>query len=245
MAFAARHDYPRALADLDRACELAPQESGYFSERGEVHLQSGQPELALADMDQALLLNPNNNRALMERFEMRQARGDSAGAKSDLDAAALATSNEDQLHIELGAGYEKLNLLPEAITQFDLWIAVHAQDSLLPVALVDRCWARALLGQDLDKALDDCNQAVRSTSKFARALDSRGLVRLRRGEYKKAVSDYNDSLALMPENAWSLYGRGLAKLHLGLNAEGQADIAAARALQPKIAEQAAAYGVVP
>lgn len=245
MAFAARNDYRRALADLDRACELAPLESSYFSERGEVHLQSGQADLALADFDQSLLLKPADFRTLMARSEMRRGRGDTAGAKSDLDAAALATSNEDQRRIELGMAYEQLNLLPEAIAQFDLWIAVHSQDSLLRVALADRCWARALLGQELDKALADCTQALWADSKNASTLDSRGLVRLRRGDYKRAISDYNDALALMPKGPWSLYGRGLAKLRLGMNTEGQSDIAAAKALQPKIAEQAASYGIVP
>jgi tetratricopeptide (TPR) repeat protein len=115
----------------------------------------------------------------------------------------------------------------------------------LRVALADRCWARALLGQELDKALADCTQALWADSKNAAALDSRGLVRLRRGDYKRAISDYNDALALMPKGPWSLYGRGLAKLHLGMNTEGQSDIAAAKALQPKIAEQAASYGIVP
>jgi tetratricopeptide (TPR) repeat protein len=245
MAFAARRDFERALADLDRACELAPQEASYFTERGQVRLQSGQADLALADFDQALLLRPDDIDARMTRALLRFRHDDSAGARNDLDAAALAATKEAEIRFALGVAYQQLGLLPEAIAQYDLWIAVHSEDSRLPTALNNRCWARALLDQDLDKALDDCNQAVRSVSKFARALDSRGLVRLRRGEYKKAVSDYNDSLALMPKNAWSLYGRGLAKLHLGINAEGQADIAAARALQPKIAEQAAAYGIVP
>jgi tetratricopeptide (TPR) repeat protein len=245
MAFAARHDYQRALADLSRACELAPQESDYFTERAQVHLQNGQADLALADFDQALLLKPNDFTARQVRSEMRLRRGDSAGAKDDLDAAALAATKEAEVRLQFGMEYARMDLLPAAIEQYSLWIAVHPEDTRLPMALNDRCWARALLGEELDKALADCSQALRTESKMANALDSRGLVRLRRGEYKKAVSDYDDSLALMPKSAWSLYGRGLAKLHLGINAEGQADIEAAKALNPKIAEQAAKYGIVP
>jgi tetratricopeptide (TPR) repeat protein len=82
-------------------------------------------------------------------------------------------------------------------------------------------------------------------SKFAAALDGRGLVRLRRGEYQKALSDYNDSVALQPKNAWALYGRGLTKLHLGMNAQGQADIEAAQAANPNIGELAQKYGIAP
>ena len=43
-----------------------------------------------------------------------------------------------------------------------------------------RCWARALTGRDLDKALADCDRALRLAPKTPEFLDSRGLVHLRR-----------------------------------------------------------------
>ena len=44
-----------------------------------------------------------------------------------------------------------------AVEQFDLWLPAHAADARRFEALAQRCWARALSGQDLDKALADCN----------------------------------------------------------------------------------------
>jgi tetratricopeptide (TPR) repeat protein len=110
-------------------------------------------------------------------------------------------------------------------------------------ALNSRCWARALGGQELDKALADCNTALKLKPNTADFLDSRGLVYLRQGNYDKAIADYDAALRLAPKTAWSLYGRGLAKSGKGMSAEGQADIAAATALQPKIAERAASFGI--
>jgi tetratricopeptide (TPR) repeat protein len=110
-------------------------------------------------------------------------------------------------------------------------------------ALNSRCWARALGGQELDKALADCNTALKLHPNTADFLDSRGLVYLRQGNYDKAIADYDAALRLAPKTAWSLYGRGLAKSRKGMSAEGQADIAAATALQPKIAERAASFGI--
>src|SRR6185312_11773367 len=57
-AFAARRDFSRAIADLTRACELAPTEANYFYLRGRTRLASRQPVLALEDFHQALQLKP-------------------------------------------------------------------------------------------------------------------------------------------------------------------------------------------
>jgi tetratricopeptide (TPR) repeat protein/predicted aspartyl protease len=245
MALAARHDYEHALENLKRACELAPQESTYFAQRGQVEWQSGHADLAIKDFDQALLLKTDNLEALIARSQFRQRSGDIPGAASDLDAAANAATKEAAIRLDFGQAYQQMDLNRQAIVQFDLWIAVHPEDARLVVALNDRCWARALLGDQLDLALADCNKALSMNSKFAAALDGRGLVRLRRGEYQKALSDYNDSVALQPKNAWALYGRGLTKLHLGMNAQGQADIEAAQAANPNIGELAQKYGIAP
>ena len=75
-------------------------------------------------------------------------------------------------------------------------------------------------------------------------LDSRGLVRLRRGEYDKAIADYDMALAARPHEAWSLYGRGLAELRSNRKVDGQADVAAALALRPRLADEAKRYGIV-
>ncbi len=68
---------------------------------------------------------------------------------------------------------------------------------------------------------------------------------MRRGEYKKAVDDFDDALKLNPKLDWFLYGRGIAEIRLGKSAAGQADIEAAKAIRPAIAEDAAAYGILP
>jgi tetratricopeptide (TPR) repeat protein/predicted aspartyl protease len=245
MALAARHDYAHAIEALNRACELAPMESSYFAERGQIYGESGQPDKAVADLDQALLLKPDNLEALVARASLRHARDESAGAIADLNTAAEVSAKEANVRLDLGMAYESLERFPEAIAQFDLWIAVHPEDARLAVALNGRCRARALLGQQLDRALSDCTHALWATPNYVDALTSRGMVRLRLGDYKKSIGDYNEALKLKPDTAWALYGRGLAKLRLGSNADAQADIAAARRLQPNIAEAAARYALAP
>jgi tetratricopeptide (TPR) repeat protein len=112
-------------------------------------------------------------------------------------------------------------------------------------ALSARCRARAVLGTELDRALDDCDAALRLSRKSVAVFDSRGLVRLRQGKPDRAISDYDASLKGQPSNAWSLYGRGLAKLRMGKTAEGQADLAAAAAIDSHIADRFAKIGLSP
>jgi tetratricopeptide (TPR) repeat protein len=106
-----------------------------------------------------------------------------------------------------------------------------------------------LQGQDLSKALSDCNAAVKLSAAAsplnARILNSRGLVRLRLGDYDKSIGDYDASLQVLPKDAWALYGRGIDKLRKKHTTEGEADIAEAMKRWPKIADEFARRGISP
>ena len=57
---------------------------------------------------------------------------------------------------------------------------------------------------------------------YVNALDSRGFVRLRAGQYDNAIADYDAALKLEPNKVASLYGRGMAKRRKGDYAAGKA-----------------------
>lgn len=246
-AEAARHDYRSAIADLTRACELAPTEPENFYERGMAYWHTRQPDLALADFDRAIRLKPDDADALIARATLRAGHHDAADAVvADLDAADRALPKEAQQHLRIGELYNYAGRPAAAVVQYSKWIDSHSPDDMsAPAARNGRCWSRALTGESLDLALSDCNAALRRRPDTPDFLDSRGLVYLRQGNYDKAIEDYDAALRREPKIAWSLYGRGLARLHKGLTAPGQADIAAATALEPEIAAQAKAYGIAP
>jgi tetratricopeptide (TPR) repeat protein len=143
----------------------------------------------------------------------------------------------------------RVDLLAPAIVQLDFWIAAHGADFRIPGALNERCRLKALSGQDLSRALDDCNAALRRVDKgdarSAHFLDSRGLVRLRLGDYDKSIADYDAALVALPKDAWALYGRGIDKVRRGKVTEGNADLAAAMALSPRIANAFDKHGIGP
>jgi tetratricopeptide (TPR) repeat protein/predicted aspartyl protease len=242
-AFTSRRDYEHAIADLTRACELAPNEPEYFYRRGMARWGNRQPDLARADFDQALKLKADDVDALVARAQLRLQGSENSAAVTDLDAAGRFATEQADIRMQIGSLYARAGLFTQAVVQFDKWITAHDQDVRVPEARNARCWARALWGQELDKALLDCNGALKSRPDTADFLDSRGLVRLRMGDLDKSIADYDAALKLRPRDAWSLYGRGLAKVRKGLSTAGEADIAAATAIQPRIEDEARKHGI--
>jgi tetratricopeptide (TPR) repeat protein len=223
MAFAARHDLAHAIADLTRACELAPTEPEYFYQRSLAYRENRQAVLAMADLDETLKRNPEHLDALVARVAPKEA----------------------QVRLRIGELFTVAGLFPAAVEQFDLWLPSHEEDAQRSEGLAERCWAGALGRQELDKALDDCTAALRLNSAAVLGFNGRGLVWLRFGDLDKSISDYDQALKLPPRNAWALYGRGVDKSRKGLASEAQADFKAATALHPLIAEQARTVGIAP
>jgi tetratricopeptide (TPR) repeat protein len=240
----ARGEYPSALAELDRACEMAPTVAKYFIQRGRIYAFMQQFLKAMSDYDQAVRLDPSDHTARLERARIRVALHEINSALEDLQILTQALPMQSNMRRDIGDIYVAAALPRLAIPQFNLWIAGHGDDVDKPAVLNARCWARALVGSELDKAVEDCNAAVRAKPKDAAFLDSRGLVYLRQGKLSDAMKDYDAALKLNPKIAWSLYGRGLIQQRMGKNDLANADIASAKQVRPSIEEEVTRYGVV-
>jgi len=244
-ALASRRDFDGAIADLTHAIQLAPTEPRYLYERAMVHRAHLQPRMVMDDLNQALTLKPDYIPALLARAWAYDFRKEYPQGRADLDAADKAAAKDPDARLVIAVAYTRANFEPEAIAELDQWIDAHPKDDNLPQALNDRCWLHAMRGEMLDKALADCNLALRLLSGDPGILESRGLVHLRLGQFDKAISDYNGALNLRSKSAWGLYGRGLAELKKGMKTEGDADIAGAKAASPTIADEAAKRGLTP
>jgi tetratricopeptide (TPR) repeat protein len=240
---ASNHKLDEALADFDKAIALAPNDSRYVYQRAIAHFAKGDRDAGIADLDRTIALAPGDAEARLYRAEIRRLDGNIDGAREDVRAAegALAPSSDKRLVV--ASMYDLLGSPEAALPNYDLWLQSHPEDSGRGVALNGRCWARGLLNRELDKALDDCNAAVRAQPRVASILDSRALIRFRRGEWKQALDDYNAALAIDPHIAWSLYMRGLVEAKSGRTAQAKADRAAAIAIDPKVLDRARKYGL--
>jgi tetratricopeptide (TPR) repeat protein len=237
-AFAARRDFEHALQDYNKACELAPNEAAYFYHRGLLLLETQKIEQGAADIETSIKLKPDMVEALFVRAEVELKQHATKAAVTDLDAVDRLSPKGAAIRYRLAGLYLQADQPQASIAQLDSWIASHGEDSLLPQALNNRCWNRAALNQALDKALDDCNRAVRLRPDSTSYLDSRAFVYLRSGAFDKAIADYNAVLKSDPKAAWSLYCRGVAKSRAGKTGDGAADMAAAAALNPRVTERA-------
>jgi len=267
MAFAAMREFDRALADLTRACELAPGDAENRYQRGVIYQHLGQLQPALQDFDAALKVQPDDIDAHLARAELLHGNPEvgpasaAAEIKSDLDAVNRLAPPDADARFTLADFYGTLGDYSTALDQINHWLDTHHTESERAQGLNERCWLRAEANRDLPEALEDCNHAL-ALRPSAQAemgtfigrklapenpafLDSRGLVYLRLGRLKDAIGDYDAALDTNPNMATSLYGRGMAKLRLGEQAQGQADLAAAQRLDSGIARFFAGLGLAP
>ncbi len=241
----ARGDLAGALADLDRACALAPKDAACFAARASVHHDLKQADAALADLDTALLLDPALAGARIRRAWMRHDDDAPDTALADLAELDRTLPPQSQIRSSMADLYAELQMPAQVLVQLDQWIRFHPHDIALADAYNERCWSRVQLDVALDKALDDCDAAIDLDGKAATYLDSRGWVRLRMGQWARAKSDFGKALAKDPGLATSLYGRSIAQGRLGDAAASEADLAAARKLQATIVEDMRRLGLVP
>jgi tetratricopeptide (TPR) repeat protein len=249
--FAARRDLPRALADISEAIRLAPAVPEYYYQRAALHERRNEDQQALRDLDKAVNLRADYIEARVARARVLLRRLEVSGDVSpqdivaDLDAASAAASPDADIQFDLGRWYAGVDSQERAIAAFDLWLPRHRDDSRAADALAFSCRARALLAQDLPRALADCNRAVQDRPAIAFPLESRGLVHLRLRNFERAISDLDKVVAAQPANAWALYTRGLARIGTGRIMEGEVDIAAALRASPRAVSIARARGLVP
>ena len=242
-AYLSRGEPKAAIADLDEAIRMAPDQAAYYVDRARAHVANKQPDAALTDLDKSLSLDPKSVDALLLRAELRFAHKDLTGATVDVTAAsALAPAGSAQAR-SIASLYVQLGRPAAALPILDDWIRLHRDDALLGTALNERCWARSLSNQMLVDALNDCRKAIRRDGKKPLYLDSLGMVQLRLGHYPESIKAYEQAVAQKPLVAWSRYGLGLAKIHNGQTAAGNADLVTARALDPEIEARAAKYGL--
>jgi tetratricopeptide (TPR) repeat protein len=115
----ARHDYDAAIADLTRACELAPAESSYLYQRGMAYWHKGQADSALANFDQAIKLKPDNADALIGRASLRANRhGPAAEVTTDLEAADRALPQQAEMRLHIGNLYESVGQPAIAVIEY-------------------------------------------------------------------------------------------------------------------------------
>ncbi|MDM4767030.1 retroviral-like aspartic protease family protein [Pelomonas sp. SE-A7] len=242
-----RGDTASALRDLNRACELAPQQASHFHARAKLLLSLRKPREAMKDLDQALQLDPAGGEARLTRIMLRQALRDREGALADLQELDMRLPPSSDLRAGMASQYLGLERAPDALRQWELWEPTHRNDIRLAQVLNQRCWLRARLNIELAKGLEDCKQAVDKDGTEPSYRDSLGWTYLRLGDASRARKAFDAALERKPL-PWAHFGRALALRSLGKAEEAERDFEAARQLNPRIdaeVSKAGFEGLVP
>jgi tetratricopeptide (TPR) repeat protein len=244
--YASRGDLDQAMGDFTAAISLRPGFSLAHYNRGVAYNDKHEFDRAIADFTEAIRLNPSPP-FLSGKINVYLNRGAAYLAKGDLDRAF--NDFTEAIRFEPGSVMAHYRRADIYMQKRDYVRAAQSYDEvtrLLPNnALIwnKSCWARTVAGQQLQKALANCNESLRLKPDNPSTLDSRGLTYFRLGQLDRAIVDFDSALKLNPNLAGSLYGRGIAKRQLGDLAGSAADLAAAKSVKPDIAEESGLYGI--
>jgi lipoprotein NlpI len=102
------------------------------------------------------------------------------------------------------------------------------------IAFGSRCgwwWAK----KDPDRALSDCNEAIKADSRYAAAYVNRGNAYLLKSDVDHAFADFSEAIRLDPKNAWAYTNRGNLYKNKGDLEHALADLNEAIRLDPNYA----------
>jgi len=233
-----------AIADYTEAIRLRPRDPDLYLARARAYEGLERWGDAIADYTAALELKPDYFDALLLRGLAYEKIN--AFDRALMDYNRAIEIGHENIYMVAGARnsrikvFYKMGAFERMLPDLDEIIRVDPRNY---EALNDRCFTRAILNRDLDRALADCNAALDILGNYAPVLNSRGFVYFRRGEYDKAIADYNAALSRDGKDASSFFMRGICKRRLGDEAGAHADIEGAKALDPGIAARYARFGV--
>lgn len=196
---------------------------------------------ALADLDESIRLIDSQSASFATRGIVHGSMGDMGAAITDFSRALELNPQDAATFQNRGKAYSDTGRQQRAIQDFTRAIELGNGEA---ATRNGRCWARALLGQELELAREDCETAVRKEPKDGNNYNSLAFVRFRSGDYRGAIADYTTALSLNPDGASSYYMRGRAKAMTG-DATARTDIDKGLSLEPGVADRYAGYGIAP
>jgi len=217
-----------AVADLDQAINLNPENATAYNNRGFTYNNMGEYDRAIADLDQALGLDPQHATAYNNRGLAYENKGDYDRAIADLSLALSLNPRLVVAYDNRGYAYQRKGVYDRALADYDEAIRLQSDDAELYNKRGNVYYSKG----DYDLALVDYNRAVKLKPDFALAFLNGGNTRLVRGEYDRAIADYDKAISLNSNDADYYDKRAQAHYSKGDYDRAIADATRAIALDP-------------
>ena len=212
-------DYKGAIADLDTAIRLDPDNFFAYFNRGVAKGELGDYKGAIVDFDTAIRLKPDYAKAYFNRGIVKAELGQHFAAIADYDTAIRLKPDYAKAYDSRGTAKAELGQYFAAITDYDTAIRLKPDDV---IAYFNRGTTKAELGQHF-AAIADYDTAIRLKPDYAAAYGNRGIVKAELGQYFAAITDYDIAIRLKPDNVITYFNRGNAKAELGQHFAAIAD----------------------
>jgi len=209
-----------AATELGRACELDPDYSSAHAGRGYALARLGRHEEARAAYDRAVEVDPVYPWALVHRALLRGELGDEEGMFADLDRAVSADGTNTWALNQRALAYRNAGRYLEAMADYGLGLR---REPDLGWGQLKMATLVALSGDDA--AVAELDRSLQFDPDDVDLLASRGVVRLRRGQYAAALRDLDRAISLRPDEANLYVTRAKACIATGRLPQALADLA--------------------
>ncbi len=199
-----------ALAHLNRALTLEPQEPMLLRQQGQLLKTLGQWERAHSSLQEAFCLDPTSAETAFELGEITQHLGRWLDSLTHYDAAL--SLNPKDLHSWVNRGNVLIKLMrrSEAIDSYQKALQMDPEFALAHLNL-----GNALTqDHDLVGAIESFNHAIVLNPQDSVALYHRGLVLHEQQEHALALRSFNAAIALNNQVSAYFFSKGLAHLDL-------------------------------
>jgi tetratricopeptide (TPR) repeat protein len=221
------------------ACSVIINAGGAGAEvltfRGGAYAEVQDFDRAVGDFTAALKLAPAFAQAFSGRGGVHLQRANYDLAIADF-SSALKWRTDAVDFFNRGFAFQQRGDYRSAIADYSQALELTPTSAKL---LNNRCWARAILGVDLELALGDCDRSL-ALRQSPVTRDSRAFVYYRLGRFGDAIGEYDAILKQEPGNARALYMRGIAKMRAG-----EADVKRGREIDGSVTDEFERYRVRP
>lgn len=190
-----REDFQKALADFDKAIELAPQNAKGFRGRGAVRLVQGEFDSGMRDLNESIRLDPRDARAYFNRSRAWIRKNQITSALNDCKEAIRLDPTDATYHVWAGELWSKKGDLSKAIDEFTEAIKLEPDSD---DAYAHRGEARRLR-REYASAIEDYSTAITIEPENAFYHYCRAVTHVENKQYQRAIDDVTESIRLDPK----------------------------------------------